>query len=218
MQGKKLITAGEGGILSTKHQCIFEQALLVGHFNKRAQQQIRNEENSKYAVTGNGLKLRINPLGAAMVNEQLKNNHFQNMLAERREVAKYIYEQIEDNSSSFKGLLSSPMIPPNSESSFYALPILFNAKHSTCALNEFVRQLNECGVSSADVPASTCPLNKHDLFKNHITDDPINPMQFANAERFAQSMFKIDVCYGDERQKHADYFLNALEYVCKMNI
>ncbi len=36
MQGKKLITAGEGGLLATNNKEIFERAVLLGHFNKRA--------------------------------------------------------------------------------------------------------------------------------------------------------------------------------------
>eukprot|EP01083_Nonionella_stella_P204645 745861_1 len=212
LQGKKLITAGEGGILCTKHQDIFEKAVLIGHYNKRSKQQIDSKENLEFASTGTGLKLRMHPLGCALANEQLKNDYFVNMVKERQDVGHYISHQIQTEHI-FNGL-SPAMIPDNSTSSFYALPILFDHKQFKCSLSEFVYKLNECGVSSADVPNSTCPLHYHHLFQQLIHNDDSNADQFKNAQQFHQSMFKIDVAYGPNRLKYADYVLNALEYVC----
>eukprot|EP01084_Bolivina_argentea_P147204 257563_1 len=212
LQGKKLLTAGEGGVLSTKHQHIFENCLLIGHYNKRALQQIVTDENIKYAVTGTGLKLRMNPLGTALANEQIKNNYFQNMLCDKQYIGHYIYDKIKEDS--FKGL-SPAFIPNNSTAAFYALPILFDASYFRCDLQQFVETLNEFGVLSADVPSSTCPLDKYSIFQKYI-DDSSNQDQFNNAHTFHQSMFKIDVWYGYEKEKYADYFLNALEDVCNL--
>jgi len=213
LQGKKLITAGEGGILSTKHQSIFERALLIGHFNKRAIQQIETDENLKYAPTGCGLKLRMNVLGAALANEQLKNNYFQNLLKEKQEIAAYVADNI-DNKREFQGL-ETASIPTNSTASYYALPICWNQECFKCDLKQFVRTLNEYGVLHADMPGSTCPLDQYEVFKRFIDDDLVRE-QFRNANKFHQNMFKIDVWYGERRKEYADCFLEALEDVCTL--
>lgn len=72
LQGKKVITAGEGGIMTTPHREVHDRATLLGHFAKRAVSTV--EQTSplyRYAETGLGLKLRSHPLGLAMAEVYL---------------------------------------------------------------------------------------------------------------------------------------------------
>lgn len=72
LQGRKTITAGEGGILTTPHREVYEKAMLLGHFNKRALAEVRpSSPLHRYAATGLGLKYRGHPLGLAMAEVYL---------------------------------------------------------------------------------------------------------------------------------------------------
>jgi len=67
LQGQKLVTGGEGGILVTNADGMFFDSLLLGHYNRRC----RDEVQRDYATyqlweTGFGLKLRAHPLAVAL--------------------------------------------------------------------------------------------------------------------------------------------------------
>ena len=58
LQGAKIITGGEGGIIITNNKYIYKNAILLGHYNKRCKQEINpNSIDYKYAVTGKLLKI-----------------------------------------------------------------------------------------------------------------------------------------------------------------
>src|ERR1035438_7796780 len=66
MQTKKIIAAGEGGATLAGSRIVYDRAQLLGHFNKRAIQEMDTaHEPYKYAATGLGLKYRAHPLGIA---------------------------------------------------------------------------------------------------------------------------------------------------------
>ncbi len=73
LQAQKTIWAGEGGVLATSHLDLYERALLLGHFNLRALQEIPpSSPNFARAFTGTGLKYRAHPLGLALALPQIK--------------------------------------------------------------------------------------------------------------------------------------------------
>lgn len=71
LQGKKLVAAGQGGMLVTDDREIFERAVLLGHFKVRADQDVRSAPYRRYVDTGFGLNYRMHPLAAAIANGQL---------------------------------------------------------------------------------------------------------------------------------------------------
>jgi perosamine synthetase len=74
LQAQKTIWAGEGGVLATGRQDLYERALLLGHFNLRALQEIPpSSPNFASAFTGTGLKYRAHPLGLALALPQIKS-------------------------------------------------------------------------------------------------------------------------------------------------
>ncbi|GIC06033.1 perosamine synthase [Vibrio cholerae] len=69
---KKVLSGGSGGLLITNDQELYERALLLGHFNKHAQERVLGA-NKKYWYEGLGLNNRMHPISAAIINTQTKN-------------------------------------------------------------------------------------------------------------------------------------------------
>lgn len=73
LQGGKLLSGGEGGILLTDDRDLYERAVLLGHNLKRPADSVRNPAYKPLERTGYGLKLRMHPLAALMINWQMEN-------------------------------------------------------------------------------------------------------------------------------------------------
>ena len=69
LQGDKLAPAGEGGVLLTNDQAIYEQAICLGDITRIIQ---LNSPVRRFAVTSFGVKTRIAPMSAALGLSQLK--------------------------------------------------------------------------------------------------------------------------------------------------
>lgn len=69
LQANKILTAGEGGMLMTNNNGIYERAVYIGHYERI--NDLKNKKILKYKNTGGGFKFRINPLGAALALSQL---------------------------------------------------------------------------------------------------------------------------------------------------
>jgi perosamine synthetase len=93
LQAQKTIWAGEGGVLATSHQDLYERALLLGHFNRRALQEIpESSPNFASAFTGTGLKYRAHPLGLALALPQIKT--VDQLLEGRQQSAKILIDAL----------------------------------------------------------------------------------------------------------------------------
>ena len=84
LQGNKLLTGGEGGVLLTDSTEIYERATLLGHSLKRSQQCVKSGKWQPITRTGFGLKLRMHPLAAVMVSHLLEHYYF-DWIERRRE-------------------------------------------------------------------------------------------------------------------------------------
>ncbi|MXP68016.1 DegT/DnrJ/EryC1/StrS aminotransferase family protein [Pantoea sp. Aalb] len=215
-QGKKILTSGEGGFFATKHRRMYERAILIGHFNKRAKKEIYDKDLKDFATTGTGLNLRMHPLGAAIVLPQMSN--FEKMIKEKRETASLLKRGIDLIDG-----LSIVRVPKKANPSWYALPILFNENKFTVNLYQFVKTLNKLGAINADIPGSTCPLNEYFLFhsphkisQNYLEKIHINKKNFLNSIKFHRSMFKLDVWYGEERFEFIENYLSIIKSVAEL--
>ena len=74
LQGNKLISGGEGGVLLTNNCDYFMQAVLLGHNLKRSTELTRGTPCEPLGRTGYGLKLRCHPLAAVLIHDQLVNH------------------------------------------------------------------------------------------------------------------------------------------------
>jgi perosamine synthetase len=214
-QGKKILTAGEGGFFATPHREFFERAVLLGHFNRRAKIEVLSPHLAEFATTGTGLNLRMHPLAAALLLPQMQV--FDRMMREKREVAAALADEL----AAIDGLEIVPG-PPPANPAWYALPVRFDPRRFRVPLHEFVAALNDAGAVEADVPGSTCPLNRYALFRSpsaisrlYDRDFDVLPEHFARAEAFAASMFKLDVWYGPERFNYVDTYISIIKSVAR---
>jgi len=102
LQGNKLISGGEGGILLTDNQDIYERAVLLGHNLKRPAISVKNKYYDGLERTGFGLKLRMHPLAAVIVLHQLNNYGF-DWIKTRNDTLIYFEDQLETETF-FKGM------------------------------------------------------------------------------------------------------------------
>ncbi|MBH8601385.1 DegT/DnrJ/EryC1/StrS aminotransferase family protein [Thermoactinomyces sp. CICC 23799] len=71
LQGNKMVTGGEGGILLTNSQEIYERATLLGHYRDRSKQCVTSDFYKQFVKTGYGLKYRMHVLAAALAKVSL---------------------------------------------------------------------------------------------------------------------------------------------------
>lgn len=204
LQGRKLLTGGEGGLLATRHEEMFQRAVLLGHYNVRARDQVSLSHLIPLAPTGTGLNLRMHPLAAALALSQLGSLDTQ--LVHRREVAQLLTDGI----SSIPGL-STPAIPEMSEPAWYAFPILYDTSaFPGLSKQRFVEAIHAEGAVDADIPRSTCPLTAYALFaSSHPHADSTLP----GALSFHRRLFKLPVWYGERRFDYANAYLSAIRKV-----
>ena len=214
-QGKKILTSGEGGFFATRHRKMYERAILVGHFNKRAKLEVKLNGLKQFATTGTGLNFRMHPLGAAVVLPQF--DRFELMMAEKRETAAILKAELE----SIPGLRVA-RVPPKANPAWYAMPVIFDPQAFRVPLQEFVAALNAAGAVEADIPGSTCPLNNYELFQSpeeisslYAAAPRIDPCNFTAAIAFHNSMFKLDIWYGPDRFRFIDSYVKIIREVAK---
>ena len=94
LQGRKLLSGGEGGILLTDDQDLYERAVLLEHNLKRPAQSVKNEIYRPLDRTGYGLKLRMHPLAALMIDHELKNYCF-SWIESRARTLEYFQSQLQ---------------------------------------------------------------------------------------------------------------------------
>jgi len=215
LQGQKIITGGEGGILLTNDKKIYDRGLLLGHYNKRCKQEIsKNSSFYKYAVTGMGLKLRSHPLAVAIAQEQF--SHLNKWLKQKRKFAKQMIKRLEILPG-----ISCPKLLKNSNPSWYAFVFQYNKKElNGLSINKFFEAIQAEGCLEADMPGSTCPLNILPLFQKpgklfpyyknklhyKIGDFPI-------AEKFFKNAIKLPVWVNSKDLNLVNLYLDAIEKV-----
>ncbi|NTW32244.1 MAG: aminotransferase class I/II-fold pyridoxal phosphate-dependent enzyme [Bacteroidetes bacterium] len=211
---KKLITGGQGGMMGTNNLNVYQKAILVGQANNKIIKEITNSYLLPYSITGTGLNLRMHPFSAALIQEQIID--FDKQLLQRREVAKYLTNEILKMSG-----LSLPRIPNDSDPSWYAFPILYDPNNFKGISKQlFVKALNAEGAIDFDIPNSTCPLTEFASFRNtkvsfdqEIQKEVFTNGQLKGAERFHHRLFKLPTWYGPRRMEYAKAHIEALKKV-----
>jgi perosamine synthetase len=159
LQGQKIITGGEGGIMLFKDKKHFERAVLYGHYNKRCKQQIEDEILKEYSLTGAGLKLRASTLSVAMARHYFSQLDIIN--AEKTQNA----SRLSANIKLIDGIrLLEPR--PNSTNSWYAQNIMYDETTVSVSRRRFVEALHAEGLIEFDIPGSTGLINHEPLFNS----------------------------------------------------
>lgn len=156
LQGRKLLSGGEGGILVTDDQNIYERAVLLGHNLKRPIQSVKTLALKPLDRTGYGLKLRIHPLAALIVKYQL-DNYCDKWIQSRKETLEYFEEKL-------KGTFLLPMEKKDyvtSMGAWYGF-ILRISPNSKINREHFINWMNKRGFQIS-IPKSA-PIPSYELF------------------------------------------------------
>jgi len=180
LQGQKLVTGGEGGIVAYDDPEYHYRSLLFGHYNKRCKEEIPDSHPLKrFAVTGMGLKLRAHPMAIAMANEQLSHlNEWHDVMNQNAGIL----------TRHLKGIDGIRLPNPRQadEPSWYAFAFQV-VRPLTITLAEFCQELNKAGIVDADMPGSTKPLNLEPLFQ---TPGVLFP-QYAGMREYQEGDFPV---------------------------
>lgn len=196
LQGQKIVTGGEGGILVTNNDDLFYRALAHGHYNKRCKAEIPQDHLlHDFSITGLGLKLRAHPLAIALAENQL--SRLDGWLKKKREFAALVTAGLEDIQ-----FLTLP-IANNCEPSWYAYVMNYDEqKANGIPLDIYINALHAEGLIEIDIPTSTGPIHNMPLFTRTHEVLPRLYSQaarknigqhFPNAEHFYRTAFKMPV-------------------------
>lgn len=94
LQANKAIFAGEGGILVTNSENIYNKVILLGHYRDRCKEEIKDTRLQKFWVTGFGLKLRMSPFNAIVAKHSLKN--FEKIKSGRHKCLNYFIQRLRE--------------------------------------------------------------------------------------------------------------------------
>lgn len=198
LQGNKIVTGGEGGIVITNNKYIYKNCVLLGHYNKRCKQEIsKNSIDYKYATTGKGLKLRAHPIAIRIAYEMFKDLDKMNYIKTK------MVEIIENTVKEIDGIELNKSYE-GSYNSYYALIFKYDStKFNNLSIEKFLEALHAEGGVEFDKPGSTCPLNRLELFKNpqyfyHEYESLLENEEFKKADEFYENSFKLPVWYTEE--------------------
>jgi dTDP-4-amino-4,6-dideoxygalactose transaminase len=218
LQGQKIITGGEGGIIITNDREVYERGLLFGHYNKRCKQEILPDSKYySYALTGFGLKLRAHPLAIAIAEEQM--SHLPTWHDTMNANAKYLASLLDDVDG-----IKNPRFINEIEPSWYAFVIQVDPKKISISTQVFCDKLIENGISDADMPGSTCPLNLLKLFQEPSLLYPsykglvnYKPGDFPVAETFFNNAIKfpIDIYDTEDYKQVLENYATIIKRVLK---
>lgn len=214
LQGQKPLTGGEGGVVITSSNELFYRAVAHGHYNVRCKQEIPQDHPlAEYAVTGMGLKLRIHPVSAAIVEQQL--SIYDEIQLGRQACAARMVQAL----SELPGL--TPLTPsPGDASSWYALIVKVSPRTSGGHATDWQKALHQEGAVEVDRPGSTRPLAQLPLFQRpggvHPSYADVQgavPDDFPVANTFHESILKLPVWHRQEDREIEDQYLAAFRKV-----
>lgn len=159
MQAQKAIWAGEGGVLGTRDPALYERALLLGHFNLRALQEIpQSSPNFALAFTGTGLKYRAHPLALAMALPQIQA--LDQLLAGRQKSASILMEAL----LTIPGVRLIVRLGDGIVHGFYGLMALIDPRACGFDRETFVRALQAENIYLAWAPGQMGSMSGYPLF------------------------------------------------------
>jgi perosamine synthetase len=159
LQAQKTIWAGEGGVLATSHQDMYERALLLGHFNRRALQDIpESSPNFASAFTGTGLKYRAHPLGLALALPQIKT--VDQLLEGRQRSAEILIDAL----ASVPGIAVVRNSQPGIVHGNYALVALIDPDACGFDRHAFTAAMHAENVHAVSIPRQMNSMSQYPVF------------------------------------------------------
>lgn len=215
LQGQKIISGGEGGILATSNDEYRNRALLLGHYNKRPKKEISDSYDlKKYFLTGYGLKLRAHPVAIAIAAQQYES--LEQIINQKQIFADKLIATLEQYS------FFSVATQESSQFSWYALPIAYNQfEAANISREKIVEALHEEGLVEYDIPGSTGLINYLPLFNTpnelmpHLYPSRLeNQGGFVNARQFQDTLIKLPVWATSGDSSVVDKYIEGTKKVC----
>ncbi|WDZ90381.1 DegT/DnrJ/EryC1/StrS aminotransferase family protein [Nocardiopsis sp. HUAS JQ3] len=213
LQGRKTITAGEGGLLATRHQDVYEKATLLGHFNKRALAEVDTASPLyRYAETGLGLKYRAHPLGLAMAEVYL--SRLDGWLEHRCQHAK----RIEAVLAGRAGIEILTPVGPGHTPTLYAFVFTIDPGRAGFTREDLLGELLLLGCTDVSDCDAMRPLHTYPAFtqlRSPVAAYPPTPRHgdLSGAEWIAAHSLRVAVPADDSDQadRHTQAVVDALE-------
>lgn len=159
LQAQKTIWAGEGGVLATSLPDLYERALLLGHFNLRALQEIpQSSPNFASAFTGTGLKYRAHPLGLALALPQIKT--VDQLIEDRQKSAAALIDALR----SVPGIEVVQSWQPGTVHSNYALVALIDPTVCGFDRQAFTAAMHAENIRTVSIPRQMNSMSQYPVF------------------------------------------------------
>lgn len=204
LQGKKTITAGEGGILTTPHQDVYDRATLLGHFNKRALSTVSHDSPLyRFAETGLGLKYRAHPLGLAMAEVYLRR------LDDWLTVKQRYAARLETALTALPGVSVLTRTGPDRTGTFYAFVFTVDPDTAGFTRDDLLAAIRLRGCTDVETCESMRPLHTYPIFtdpQSPVTtySRPLIRCDLPVSERIAERSLRVSVPV-DESAHSRDY-------------
>jgi perosamine synthetase len=157
LQANKIVAAGQGGILLTNDQEIYERAVLLGHFRVRAEESVLLPSLRPFVDTGFGLNYRMHPLAAAIASVQFRH------LDERIELRRQKLDSFSEGLSSIPGIKPPVTRPYVTRGAYYGYKPWYLAEElHGLSIDLYIRALQAEGV--AIKRPGSAPLHLSPLF------------------------------------------------------
>jgi perosamine synthetase len=212
-QGNKLLSGGEGGILLTDDIHVYERATLLGHSLKRSMACVENPLWAGILRTGFGLKFRMHPLAAVIVNYMLDHFCFDWIESRAQTLARFS-----------RGLEATGKILPmtrreyvSSMGAHYGFKPRINFKGTGVNRNRIVQALQAEGLD-VKVPGSV-PFNALPLFDAHrfqignFKKKDHSHQHFPGASAYYQSVLSLPTFTFPDQWPMVDQYVSAFHKV-----
>jgi len=205
LQANKSVVSGEGGIIITKKQEYFENAVAMSSLRKKMLDDIKISAIKRYWETGISLKFKIHPLGAAIALGYLRELDSINTL---REMNHKILLNILCNTD---GIDFTPEVNSNSKRVFYTFkPILNDAliPYRDQVVSSLILKSLEAK-SPDNQPLNYFPFYKDFLQKNQKSN------VYPNAEKYYNRVISIP-SFTYEPKELVEYYGNTINEIIEL--
>jgi len=120
LQGSKAVSAGEGGVLATDDNEIFERACLAGQVNRMGGMDLSTPKYADLQPLGLGMKFRAHPLGIGIAGVQLDK------LDELNRRRQSYVEEVEKGLADIPGCRAVKVTPGAERGGYYAFPMFYD--------------------------------------------------------------------------------------------
>ncbi len=213
-QGKKIIPAGEGGMLTTNSQTIYERATMLGQLRFRSKEYVKDNFYKQFYMTGYGFKYQIHVLAAVLARIGLEK--LDERIQMRNENLNYLSELL----SSILGVTPPVTLSNVTRRVFYAYrPMYKEDEMDNLPMDIYIKALQEEGVDIYQPylpPLHMLPafqLEDDGMFTNgrSIRKHVYKKGEFPNAERYYNSTFNLPAfSHPDDKpliEKYAEAFM-----------